>query len=109
MHVKQRSQVKLTCLVDLGTGSGSESAAVFWYLDGEALDWLGQTGPGRGVRVTERRGRQLISTLIIEKADIHHAGKFTCAPSYAKPDTVTLHVIDGKIFIILNNLYLSGN
>lgn len=96
VHVKQRSQVKLTCLVDLGTGSGSESAAVFWYLDGEALDWLGQTGPGRGVRVTERRERQLISTLIIEKADIHHAGKFTCAPSYAKPDTVTLHVIDGE-------------
>ena len=96
VHVKQRSQVKLTCAVDLGTGSGSQSAAVFWYLDGEALDWLGQTGPGRGVRVTERRGRQLVSTLIIENADMHHAGKFTCAPSYAKPDTVTLHVIDGK-------------
>ena len=82
--------------MDLGTGTGSQSAAVFWYLDGQALDWLGQTGPGRGVRVTERRGRQLISTLIIENADMHHAGKFTCAPSYAKPDTVTLHVIDGK-------------
>eukprot|EP00093_Oithona_nana_P002048 02048.XXX_16624_4782_1 [CDS] Oithona nana genome sequencing. len=96
VHVKQRSQVKLTCAVDLGTGTGSQSAAVFWYLDGQALDWLGQTGPGRGVRVTERRGRQLISTLIIENADMHHAGKFTCAPSYAKPDTVTLHVIDGE-------------
>ena len=98
VHVKQRSKVKLTCVVDLGSGSGADSTAVFWYLDGQALDWLGQTGPGRGVRVTERRGRQLISTLVIERADMHHAGKFTCAPSYAKPDTVTLHVIDGKIF-----------
>ena len=97
VHVKQRSKVKLTCVVDLGSGSGADSTAVFWYLDGQALDWLGQTGPGRGVRVTERRGRQLISTLVIERADMHHAGKFTCAPSYAKPDTVTLHVIDGKI------------
>ena len=27
------------------------AAAVFWYLDGKALDWVGQTGPGRGVQV----------------------------------------------------------
>jgi len=35
------------------------SAAVFWYLDGHALDWLGQTGRGRGVQVTEVRGDQV--------------------------------------------------
>jgi hypothetical protein len=40
---------------------------------------------------------QLVSTLTIERADMHHAGKFTCAPSYAKPDTVTVHVIDGEL------------
>ena len=51
VHVKQRSRVKLTCVVDLGRGHGQDSAAVFWYLDGKALDWLGQTGPGRGVQV----------------------------------------------------------
>ena len=51
VHVKQRSRVKLTCVVDLGRGHGQDSAAVFWYLDGRALDWLGQTGPGRGVQV----------------------------------------------------------
>ena len=49
--MKQRSRVKLTCVVDLGRGHGQDSAAVFWYLDGKALDWLGQTGPGRGVQV----------------------------------------------------------
>lgn len=47
-------------------------------------------------QVTERRGHQLVSTLVIERADMRHAGKFTCAPSYAKPDTVTLHVVDGE-------------
>ena len=41
----------MTCVVDLGRGHGQDSAAVFWYLDGKALDWLGQTGPGRGVQV----------------------------------------------------------
>ena len=89
-------------------GGGSENVAVFWYLDGRALDWLGQTGPGRGVQVTEHRGgggrgqgrgqgRRLVSTLRIARADLRHAGKFTCAPSYAQPDTVTLHVVDGEI------------
>ena len=78
-------------------GGGSENVAVFWYLDGRALDWLGQTGPGRGVQVTEQRGRRLVSTLRIARADLRHAGKFTCAPSYAQPDTVTLHVVDGEI------------
>ena len=51
-------QVKLTCVVGLGS-SGAQSAAVFWYLDGQALDWLGQTGRGRGVQVTEKRGNQV--------------------------------------------------
>ena len=50
------------------------------------------------LQVTEERGGDtLVSTLVIEKADMGHAGKFTCAPSYARPDTVTLHVVDGKI------------
>ena len=53
VHVKQRSRVKLTCVVDLGRGHGQDSAAVFWYLDGKALDWLGQTGPGKGVQVID--------------------------------------------------------
>ena len=38
-----------------------------------------------------------MSTLVIEKAQMAHAGKFTCAPSYAKPDTVTVHVVDGEL------------
>lgn len=46
--------------------------------------------------MTEKRGRHLVSTLLIERAELTHAGKFTCAPSYAKPDTVTLHVVDGE-------------
>ena len=54
VHVRRRSQVNLKCVVDLPqsmVGGGSENVAVFWYLDGRALDWLGQTGPGRGVQV----------------------------------------------------------
>ena len=67
VHVRRRSRVRLTCVVDLGVGGQGQgqgrhqggrppvdevnAAAVFWYLDGKALDWVGQTGPGRGVQV----------------------------------------------------------
>ena len=58
VHVRRRSEVTLKCVVDLGLGkkggrkgTANDAVAVFWYLDGRALDWLGQTGPGRGVQV----------------------------------------------------------
>jgi hypothetical protein len=57
VHVRRRSEVSLKCVVDLGlgregaAGGQNDAVAVFWYLDGRALDWLGQTGPGRGVQV----------------------------------------------------------
>ncbi|CAB4063077.1 unnamed protein product [Lepeophtheirus salmonis] len=49
VHVQHQSRVQLRCVVDLG--DQQESAAVFWYLNGKTIDWLGQTGPGRGVQV----------------------------------------------------------
>merc|ERR1712083_186340 len=82
VHVNHNSHVKLSCSVELGTGSGSELPAVFWYLNGDALDLDGVQW------VTKPKDNQLISTLIIGQANHRHAGKFTCAPSYAKSDTI---------------------
>ena len=71
VHVNLNSAVKLSCMVELGTGGGSELPAVFWYLNGEALDL-------DGVRwVNKKKGQELISTLIIEKADNRHTGMST--------------------------------
>ena len=53
--------------------------AVFWYLDDIVLDWIGQTGPGLGAKVTETRGK--VKFLIIRfvlnvklnfELNIHH-------------------------------------
>ena len=49
------------CLVpkqSMAGGGSGENVAVFWYLDGRALDWLGQTGPGRGVQGRNSIGKQ---------------------------------------------------
>ena len=50
-----------------GGGGSGENVAVFWYLDGRALDWLGQTGPGRGVQGRNSIGKQKWFLLIIRK------------------------------------------
>ena len=95
VYVKQGSNAELTCVVDIGSGMENKSTFAFWYHDGQPIDCQLNTG---FICTKEISGHQLISTLVIVKADLHHAGNFTCSFYYAKPDTVTLHVINGKMF-----------
>ena len=48
--VKVGSNIELNCSVESGDRV-HHSLAVFWYLDGKVIDWMGQTGPGKGVQV----------------------------------------------------------
>ena len=48
--VKKGSNIELNCTVERGDRAYN-SLAVFWYLNDRAIDWQGQTGPGRGVQV----------------------------------------------------------
>ena len=98
VNVKEGSDAELSCVVDMGSGIEEITIAAFWYLDGQPIDCQFQTG---FICTKEIRGHRLISTLVIVKAALHHAGNFTCSIPYAKPDTVTLHVIDGKAFKLL--------
>lgn len=43
------------------------------------------------------------SYLIIEKADMTHSGKYTCAPSNAAPTSIMLHVLLGELNVIYIN------
>eukprot|EP00095_Tigriopus_kingsejongensis_P002179 maker-scaffold1021_size70145-snap-gene-0.15 protein:Tk02179 transcript:maker-scaffold1021_size70145-snap-gene-0.15-mRNA-1 annotation:"hypothetical protein TcasGA2_TC008933" len=86
VHVRHKSKVELSCVVDLG--EGHHATAIFWYLNGHVIDQRESN------QVTKQHRNQLESTITINQAEMRHAGQFTCAPSYARPDTVTLHVID---------------
>lgn len=48
--VKVGSNIELNCTVHSGDRV-HHSLAVFWYLDGKVIDWMGQTGNGKGVQV----------------------------------------------------------
>lgn len=41
------------------------------------------------------------SELVIQHAELRHAGNYTCAPANAKPDSVTVHILHSKSFTIL--------
>ena len=51
--VKRGSNIELNCTVESGDRV-HHSLAVFWYLDGNVIDWMGQTGPGNGVQVSKQ-------------------------------------------------------
>lgn len=57
---------------------------------------MGQTGPGKGVNVIEKRGEVLESILQIDKARLDHGGRYTCGPTLGISDTVTVHIIAGE-------------
>ena len=94
--VKKGSAIELNCTVKSGDRV-HQSMAVFWYLDDLVLDWMGQTGPGKGVKVIEKRGQVLESILRIDKARLEHGGRYTCGPTLGISDNVTVHIIAGKL------------
>lgn len=50
-----------------------------------------------------------MSVLTIKTVSFHHAGNYTCAPSNARPASITVHVLRGKIlfsFVFLKYLYI---
>jgi len=93
--VKKGSSIELNCTVESGDGAYN-SLAVFWYLNNRAIDWQGQTGPGNGVEVFEKRGKVLETLLRITNVRLDHGGKYTCGPTTGISDTVMVHVIAGE-------------
>lgn len=41
-----------------------------------------------------------MSVLTIKTVSFHHAGNYTCAPSNARPASITVHVLRGETFLI---------
>jgi len=93
--VKKGSSIELNCTVESGDRAYN-SLAVFWYLNHRAIDWQGQTGPGKGVEVFEKRGKVLETLLRITNVRLDHGGKYTCGPTTGISDTVMVHVIAGE-------------
>lgn len=44
-------------------------------------------------------GDSIVSTVTIARAQEHHSGNYTCRPSNAEPDTITVHVLNGELAV----------
>ena len=62
--VKVGSNIELNCTVHSGDRV-HHSLAVFWYLDGKVIDWMGQTGNGKGVQVIFHKRSALYPPFLI--------------------------------------------
>lgn len=52
--------------------------------------------PRGGVSVITEKGDVTTSYLLIQRAKEPDSGKYTCNPSNANPETVVVHVLNGK-------------
>ncbi|GJQ82585.1 hypothetical protein Trydic_g19610 [Trypoxylus dichotomus] len=81
--VKSGSPLVLSCLLRRST---EQPEYIFWYHGERMINY--DLGGG----ATVRHGRQG-SELLIPKADVQHAGNYSCVPSNAKPVSVNVHVL----------------
>lgn len=50
-----------------------------------------------GVHVQTEKGHVSTSRLLVQYAEPHHSGVYTCAPANSKQKLVTVHVLAGKL------------
>lgn len=87
LHLRSGSELRLVCTLKRST---EPPVYVFWYHDERMINY---DYDERGVVVTkERTGSQLV----IARAQKHDSGNYTCAPSNARPASITVHVLDGE-------------
>jgi hypothetical protein len=85
--VKSGSSLQLTCLLKKST---EPPVYVFWYHDIRMINY----DLGRGVRV--RHGRYF-SELVVEHAQKHDSGNYSCVPSNAHPASISVHILNGTV------------
>lgn len=61
--------------------------------------------PRGGVSVITEKGEVTTSYLLIQKAKISDSGIYTCMPTHANPNTVHVHVLNGKCCSLSISLY----
>lgn len=62
-----------------------------------------------GVSVITEKGEITTSYLLIQRAKISDSGKYTCSPSHANPQTVNVHVLNGKYYYYRDNIQQKQN
>ena len=88
-HVKSGSILRLVCILHHTTEA---PAYVFWYRGSQMINYNEEQSV-----VVE--SDEHTSVLLVTKADRQHSGNYTCFPSNAKPASILVHILNGKLFI----------
>ncbi|CAL4156791.1 unnamed protein product, partial [Meganyctiphanes norvegica] len=93
MYMRAGSNINITCEV---TGAVAKMP-VIWYHHRSTTDRT----PNEAVNIGSRGGVQVItdhkrgsSWLLVTRVTSHDAGNYTCAPKYATPASVVVHVVE---------------
>ncbi|XP_049964585.1 uncharacterized protein LOC126485023 [Schistocerca serialis cubense] len=85
--VKRGSALRLVCAL---RGATEPPVYVFWYHGGRMVNY----DAARGLHV---RHAAFSSELLVQDAQRHHSGNYSCVPSNARPASISVHVINGAL------------
>ncbi|XP_042862106.1 uncharacterized protein LOC122247137 [Penaeus japonicus] len=90
LHINSGSTINLTCVVQ---HSPEPPPYIFWYHENELLSY---DSPRGGITVVTEHGPTSTSRLLIQKATVSDAGRYTCRPANADPHFLTVHIIHNE-------------
>lgn len=86
LHIKSGSSLRVVCSLRQSTEPPSY---VFWYHDNRMINFESDR-----VFVTSDKAGSVLHISEAEKTD---SGNYSCVPSNAKPASVNVHVLNGKL------------
>lgn len=81
----------------LSSSTWANEAVLFLLIYIIFIKEINYDSPRGGVSVITEKGEVTTSYLLIQKAKISDSGKYTCMPTHANPNTVNVHVLNGKL------------
>nr|XP_053631834.1 uncharacterized protein LOC128688150 [Cherax quadricarinatus] len=90
LYINSGSTINLTCIVN---HSPEPPPYIFWYHENELLSY---DSPRGGITVVTEHGPTSSSRLLIQKASVSDAGRYTCRPANADPHHITVHIIPNE-------------
>lgn len=61
--------------------------------------------PRGGITVITEKGEKSISYLLLKKARQTDSGEYQCNPSNSQTQSVTVHVLNGKYFLLFGSFF----
>ncbi|XP_042221618.1 uncharacterized protein LOC121866087, partial [Homarus americanus] len=90
LYINSGSTINLTCVVN---HSPEPPPYIFWYHESELLSY---DSPWGGITVVTEHGPTSSSRLLIQRATVTDAGRYTCRPANADPHHIMVHIIPNE-------------